>query len=152
MFYTRGNSNVQVCSKSNPKTARHLVLQSIYKAFKPWPFIALESSISSLHNTTVKYIISACYQVILWFLLSPLCTTVHNTTLNNGSLNFHNRKNCQALTQYIFPHYSYSGKYTHWDIRFGRSFNSPPGDLQLCDCNVFYLFIYFSSSKINSSP
>lgn len=85
---------------------------------------------------------SVCYQVIVWFWLSLLCTTVHEATLNNGSVNFHNRKNCQVLTQCIFPHYSYSGKYTHWDIRFGRSFNSPPGDLQLCDCSAFiYLFV-----------
>lgn len=81
--------------------------------------------------------LSVCHQAILILLL---CATMRTTPLNNGSLNFHNRENCQALTQYIFPRYSYSGKYTHWEIRFGRSFSSSPGDLQLCD---YYVFIYF---------
>lgn len=108
----------------------------------------------SLCNTGVISVISVCHQVILWVsLLLPCTNTVHTTPLNNGSLNFHNRENCRALTQYIFPHYSYSGKYTHWEIRFGRSFNSPPGELQLCNCNVFiYLFLAQNETFTSNAP
>ena len=47
----------------------------------------------------------------------------------------------------FFPCYSYSGKYTHWEIRFGRSLNSPSRDLQ--QQSVFFLFLL--KFKINCS-
>lgn len=90
------------------------------------------------------------------FFFSLPCT-VCTTLLNNGSLNSHNRKDCQALTQYIFAGNSYSGKYTQWEIRFGRSFNSSPRGSSTLPGHFFSLilsdFIYlFLSRKAHISP
>lgn len=146
-FCTRSNKNVQVW---------HLHLQSTYNPCAAWPFIVSKPLISQQPSQRRSQIcnFSVYHQVILWFLPSLPCTAVHTAPLNDGSLNFHNREKCQALTQYIFPCNSYSGKYTHWEIRFGRSFNSPPGDLQLCDCDVFsfiYLFISAQNKQFTSN-
>lgn len=100
-----------------------------------------------------------CHKAILWFsvlfFFFLLPCTVCTTPLNNGSLNFYNREDCQALTQYIFARNSYSGKYTQWEIRFGRSFNSRPLGIfnfasAFFSLSHFYLFIF--SSKAHISP